>query len=69
MFHSEAQAAYPEFSGVILERRGSERLGSFLGENGRLSILRNHGLLTVGNTVNEAPYIFTLADRKLGPTT
>ncbi|KAE8362499.1 hypothetical protein BDV27DRAFT_146936 [Aspergillus caelatus] len=63
MFYGEAQAVYPEFSGVVLEKGGSGCLGSFLGENEKLLILRNHGLLTVGDTLNEAAYLFTLADR------
>ncbi|OJJ32853.1 hypothetical protein ASPWEDRAFT_42888 [Aspergillus wentii DTO 134E9] len=63
MFHNEAQAVYPEFGGVVLEEEESHRLGNSLGPNGKLLILRNHGLLTVGQTVDEAAYLFTLAEK------
>ncbi|RAL04521.1 arad-like aldolase/epimerase [Aspergillus ibericus CBS 121593] len=63
MFYGDAQAVYPEFGGVVLETEESLRLGRHLGNNGKLLILRNHGLLTVGETVDEAAYLFTLAER------
>lgn len=62
MFYG-AQAVYPEFGGVVLRPEESERLASSLGNKGKLLILRNHGLLTVGETVDEAAYLFTLAER------
>lgn len=40
-----------------------ERLASALGPNGKGLILRNHGLLTVGSTVDEAAYLYTLMER------
>ncbi|PWY92975.1 class II aldolase/adducin domain-containing protein [Aspergillus sclerotioniger CBS 115572] len=63
MFYGDAQAVYPEFGGVVLETEESLRLGRHLGDKGKLLILRNHGLLTVGETVDEAAYLFTLAER------
>ncbi|KAF2720109.1 arad-like aldolase/epimerase [Polychaeton citri CBS 116435] len=63
MFHGEAQAVYKEFGGVVLEPEESERLGGALGPKGKLLILRNHGLLTAGETVDEAAYLFTLAEK------
>lgn len=63
MFYGDAQAVYPEFGGVVLETEESLRLGRHLGTKGKLLILRNHGLLTVGQTVDEAAYLFTLAER------
>ncbi|GKZ36927.1 hypothetical protein AbraIFM66950_008192 [Aspergillus brasiliensis] len=63
MFYGDAQAVYPEFGGVVLETEESLRLGRHLGDKGKLLILRNHGLLTVGQTVDEAAYLFTLAER------
>ncbi|KAF7593022.1 hypothetical protein BBP40_012109 [Aspergillus hancockii] len=63
IFYGEAQAVYPEFGGVVLKKEESERLGLFLEEKGKPLILRNHGLLTVGETVDEAAYLFTLAER------
>ena len=63
MFYGEAQAVYKEFGGVVLDPEESERLGSTLGPKGKLLILRNHGLLTAGETVDEAAYLFTLAEK------
>ena len=63
MFYGDAQAVYPEFGGVVLDPEEGERLATALGPKGKLLILRNHGLLTVGQTVDEAAYLFTLAER------
>jgi ribulose-5-phosphate 4-epimerase/fuculose-1-phosphate aldolase len=63
MFYGDAQSVYPEFGGVVVEAEESERLGNSLGPHGKLLILRNHGLLTVGDTVDEAAYLFMLAEK------
>ena len=63
MFYGDAQAVYPEFGGVVLDPEEGDRLATALGPKGKLLILRNHGLLTVGQTVDEAAYLFTLAER------
>ncbi|ODQ46569.1 hypothetical protein PICMEDRAFT_77608 [Pichia membranifaciens NRRL Y-2026] len=34
-----------------------------LGENGRALILQNHGLITIGSTVDEAAYLFLLLEK------
>lgn len=47
---------------VFTEEEG-ERLAAALGPKGKGMILRNHGLLTVGNTVDEACYLYTLMER------
>lgn len=52
--------------GVALYSAEGERLAESLGANGKLLILRNHGLLTVGQTVVEAAYLFTLAEKSCG---
>lgn len=46
--------AYHNYEGVALDASERERLVADLGEGGRVMILRNHGLLTVGATVGEA---------------
>jgi len=61
--HGDAQALYEEFGGVVFSEEEGERLASALGPNGKGIILRNHGLLTVGSTVDEAAYLFTLMER------
>ncbi|TKA77750.1 hypothetical protein B0A49_06726, partial [Cryomyces minteri] len=62
-FHGEAQAVYPEFGGVVFSAEEGARLAAALGQKGKGLILRNHGLLTVGGTVDEAAYLFTLMER------
>lgn len=46
----------------VLSVEGGERIARSLGD-GRLSILRNHGLLTVGASVDEAMGWFLMAER------
>ncbi|KAK5133812.1 hypothetical protein LTR08_007242 [Meristemomyces frigidus] len=62
-FHGDAQAVYKDFGGVVFTAEEGERLASALGPQGKGMILRNHGLLTVGSTVDEACYLFTLMER------
>jgi len=62
-FYGEAQAVYHDFGGVVFEEAEGKRLAAALGPKGKGMILRNHGLLTVGKTVDEAAYLFTLMER------
>lgn len=62
-FYGDAHGVYPDFGGVVLEDSEGEKLADCLGENGKALILRNHGLLTVGRTVDEAAYLYTLMER------
>jgi len=62
-FYGEAQAVYPHHGGVVFTHEEGERLAASIGPKGKGVILRNHGLLTVGNTVDEACYLFTLMER------
>lgn len=63
VFYGDAQAVYDDFGGVVFEAEESERLAKALGPRGKTLTLRNHGLLTVGATVDEAGYLFTLMER------
>ncbi|KAL3477797.1 class II aldolase/adducin N-terminal [Aspergillus californicus] len=63
MFYGKAQSVYEEFGGVVLEEKESAALADALGNEGKGMILRNHGLLTVGNTVDEAAYLFLLMEK------
>jgi ribulose-5-phosphate 4-epimerase/fuculose-1-phosphate aldolase len=58
----DAHTVYEEFGGIVLEKEEGIRLAKALGNN-KAIILKNHGLLTVGNTVDEAAYLFTLMER------
>ena len=62
-FYGEAQAVYRDFGGIVFEPEEGERLAAALGPRGKGMILRNHGLLTVGSTVDEAAYLYTLMER------
>lgn len=61
MFY-KSHSVYTNFGGVVLEKEEGKRLATALG-NGKGIILQNHGLLTVGSTVDEAGYLFTLMER------
>lgn len=63
ILYGKAQAVYGDFNGVVFEPEEGERMANALGPGGKLLILRNHGLLTVGQTVDEAAYLFTLAEK------
>lgn len=57
-----AQSVYNSFGGVVFEQAEGERIAEALGD-GKGLILQNHGLLTVGKTIDEAASLFTLMDR------
>ncbi|KAL5343420.1 class II aldolase/adducin domain-containing protein [Aspergillus crustosus] len=63
MFYGKAQGVYKDFGGVVLKEEESTALASALGNEGKGMILRNHGLLTVGSTVDEAAYLFLLMEK------
>jgi ribulose-5-phosphate 4-epimerase/fuculose-1-phosphate aldolase len=62
-FYGDAHGVYIEFGGVTLNEEESDRLAQALGPKGKGLILRNHGLLTVGGTVDEAAYLFCLMEK------
>lgn len=51
-----------DYGGVVLTREEGDRLAASLGE-GKALILKNHGLLTVGKTVDEAAWWFIAMER------
>ncbi|KAL6942286.1 hypothetical protein ACO0QE_003455 [Hanseniaspora vineae] len=55
-------SVYQDFGGVVLEEEEGKKLAAALGNN-KAVILQNHGLLTVGETIDEAAYLFTLLER------
>ncbi|KAF7196300.1 4-hydroxy-3-prenylphenylpyruvate oxygenase/4-hydroxy-3-prenylbenzoate synthase [Pseudocercospora fuligena] len=55
-------AVYPQFGGVVLDREEGRRIASHLGD-GKAIILQNHGLLTVGETVDAAAFWFLSLDK------
>ena len=55
-------ALYDGFRGVVLDREEGDRIATALGGT-KAAILRNHGLLTVGQTVEEAAWWFIRMER------
>jgi ribulose-5-phosphate 4-epimerase/fuculose-1-phosphate aldolase len=53
---------YDDFTGVVLEIEEGKRIGKALGNN-KACILRNHGLLTVGKSVDETAWWFITMER------
>ena len=58
----EDHALFNDFTGVVYEPAEGARIAHTLGEKKAL-ILRNHGLLTVGRTVDEAAWWFITMER------
>jgi ribulose-5-phosphate 4-epimerase/fuculose-1-phosphate aldolase len=58
----EDHVVFEDFTGVVYETSEGERIAKALG-NHKAAILQNHGLLTVGQTVEEAAWWFITMDR------
>ncbi|MHA6910565.1 class II aldolase/adducin family protein [Ralstonia pseudosolanacearum] len=58
----EDHALYDDFGGVVVELDEGQRIARALGGN-KAVILQNHGLLTVGKTVDEAAWWFITLER------
>ncbi|RFU26264.1 hypothetical protein B7463_g10073, partial [Scytalidium lignicola] len=61
-FYGAAQSVYNNHGGVVLAEEESYKIAEALGP-GKGCILRNHGLLTVGATVDEAAWLFTSMEK------
>ena len=55
-------ALFDDYTGVVLDIEEGKRIAHALGDN-KAAILRNHGLLTVGHTVDEAVWWFITMER------
>jgi ribulose-5-phosphate 4-epimerase/fuculose-1-phosphate aldolase len=58
----EDHGLFDDYTGVVLETSEGDRVAQALGSN-KAVILRNHGLLTVGRTVDAAAFWFISMDR------
>ena len=58
----EDHAIFDDFTGVVLDVEEGKRIAHALGDN-KACILRNHGLLTVGGSVDEAAWWYITMDR------
>ncbi|KAL7623820.1 hypothetical protein AAE478_005376 [Parahypoxylon ruwenzoriense] len=61
-FHN-AHAVYARYGGIVFGASEGSRIAAALGDENKGAILMNHGLLTVGRTVDEAGFMFGLLDR------
>ncbi|KAF3763119.1 arad-like aldolase/epimerase [Cryphonectria parasitica EP155] len=57
-----SHGVYRHFGGVVVDADEGARIGAALG-SGKAVILQNHGLLTVGQSVDEAAFWFMSMDR------
>ena len=53
---------FTDYTGVVLDPEEGKRIAQTLGNN-KAVILQNHGLLTVGNTIDEAAWWFITMER------
>ncbi|KAI0206968.1 class II aldolase/adducin N-terminal [Astrocystis sublimbata] len=60
-FH-KSHGVYRDFRGVVLDAEEGLRIAAALG-NGKAAILQNHGILTVGQSVDEAAFWFLSLER------
>jgi ribulose-5-phosphate 4-epimerase/fuculose-1-phosphate aldolase len=58
----EDHSLFDDFTGVVLQLDEGKRIGEALGNN-KAVILRNHGLLTVGHSVDAAVWSFITMER------
>ncbi len=58
----EDHSVFDDYTGVVLETSEGRRIAEALGDR-KLVILRNHGLLSVGTSVDAAAWWFIAADR------
>ena len=58
----EDHALFDDYTGVVVDTEEGKRIAHALGEN-KAAILRNHGILTVGHTVDEAAWLYITMER------
>jgi ribulose-5-phosphate 4-epimerase/fuculose-1-phosphate aldolase len=58
----EDHAVFDDYTGVVVDAEEGKRIAHALGGN-KAAILRNHGLLTVGQSVDEAVWWFVTMER------
>ena len=58
----ESHSVFDDYTGVVIDPEEGKRIGHALGDN-KLVILRNHGHLSVGTSVDEAAWWFITFER------
>ena len=57
------QGVYSQYGGIVFGEEEGANMAQALGPKGKGLILMNHGLLTVGETCDEAGYLFRLMEK------
>lgn len=52
-----------EYGGIVTAEQEGQNIAKALGPKGKAALLMNHGLVSVGTTVDEASFLFGLVDR------
>ncbi|EQL02395.1 arad-like aldolase/epimerase [Ophiocordyceps sinensis CO18] len=52
-----------EYAGIVTAEQEGQRIARALGPKGKAAILLNHGLISVGHTVDEAAFLLGLVER------
>jgi len=58
----EDHGLFDDYTGVVLDVEEGKRIAHALGDH-KAAILRNHGILTVGHTVDEAAWLYITMER------
>ena len=58
----EAHGLFDDYTGVVIDTEEGKRIAHALGEH-KAAILRNHGSLTVGRSVDEAAWLYITMER------
>ncbi|KAI0141234.1 arad-like aldolase/epimerase [Xylariaceae sp. FL1272] len=56
-------SVYNDYGGTVVSTEEGRRIAEALGPKNRSVILRNHGIITCGSTVDEAAFLFISLDR------
>jgi len=56
-------SVYPRYGGTVISKEEGARIATALGPTARSLILQNHGMITCGQTVDEAAFLFIALDR------
>jgi ribulose-5-phosphate 4-epimerase/fuculose-1-phosphate aldolase len=58
----EAHGLFDDYTGVVVDTEEGKRIAHALGDH-KAAILRNHGILTVGHSVDEAAWLYITMER------
>lgn len=61
--YGPALAVDTAYGGIVTAGEEGRRIAAVLGKKGKAAVLLNHGLISVGHTVDEAHFLFGLLDR------